>query len=495
MISAHATDASKMIWIVDDSPLDAERARRALADRYAVKVFCDGSAALEALANEAPPDVLVLDWVMPGMSGIDVCHFLRNSSPALSNIGILLLTARQQTTQLVEGLAAGANDYVAKPYADEELLARVGALIRSSELLKRTESAEAAVRHLLLNLPDALLVLNRNGRLLCANPEATRALDQPLDELVGLPIDQILPEIPLELLTAASTGDHALPLPDVTIGQEIYAPTARSFHLHHLNDRHHGDEIVVVLRCVTHRRRAEARRLDFYSIIAHDLRSPLHAMLMRSEVILRGKRGEIPPNVAQDLLKMQCSIRSLVAMINDFLDLASLEGGAYKLKTEEIDLVSLTLAAADDIRPLAHAGELTLEVASDTRPVMVADRRRLMQVLGNLLSNAIKFTPRRGAVTVSFTETDEFVEVGVQDTGIGIAPEHLTELFQRYWRPSTMGGVLGTGLGLMIVREVVEAHGGTVGVESTIGEGSRFWFRLPRPRRRVEGRPLLRKAS
>ncbi|MDC3960354.1 ATP-binding response regulator [Polyangium jinanense] len=473
MPAASRVPQRRIVWIVDDSALDAERARRALANHYDVQVFPDGTAVLEALgSHQARPDVLVLDWVMPGVSGIEVCRFVRAISTH-ARMGILLLTARQQTEQVVEGLSAGANDYLSKPYATSELEARVDALVRSITLLERAEKAEATVRQVLANVPDALLVLGEEQRITYANPEAQKALHRwSPSMLVGQSICDLLPELSAELF-AAATSEEAFALPDITIDGEVYAPTVRVFPVD-LG----GGSTILALRNVTTRRMAEVRRLDFYSIIAHDLRSPLSAMLMRSELILMGKHGPLPRETVVDLHKMQGSIRALVGMINDFLDLASLEGGHVKLVKEEVDLVSLVDTVADVLRPLLVSGELSFEMHRAQRPAVLADRRRLGQVVANLLSNAIKFTPRGGTITATLEETDTYVEAAVEDTGSGIPSNEISKLFQRYRRANS--GMAGTGLGLMIVREVVEAHGGTVGVDSVLGRGSRFWFRLPK---------------
>nr|WP_170319349.1 ATP-binding protein [Polyangium spumosum] len=475
----------RVVWIVDDSALDAERARRALADHYTVQVFPDGTAALEALgSNQAPPDVLVLDWVMPGVSGIEVCRFVRASSMH-ARMGILLLTARQQTEQVVEGLSAGANDYLSKPYATSELEARVAALVRTITLLDRAEKAEATIRDLLAHVPDALLVLGEQHRITYANPEAKKALGRPsTGSLLGRPICEVLPELSAELF-AVATGEEPFALPDITLDGEVYAPTVRVFPV----DLGLGSTILA-LRNVTTRRMAEVRRLDFYSIIAHDLRSPLSAMLMRSELILMGKHGPLPREVIVDLHKMQGSIRTLVGMINDFLDLASIEGGHYKLNKEDVDLGALVESTADLLRPLLVSGELSFELRGTIRQAAVlADRRRLAQVIANLLSNAIKFTPRGGKITAALEDAETYIEMAVEDTGGGIPSDQIPKLFQRYSRADSR--MSGTGLGLMIVREVVEAHGGTVGVESTPGRGSRFWFRLPKPSGRGGHRSAL----
>ena len=133
-----------LVWIVDDSPLEAEMARRALSPRYTIEVFTDGATMLERLASGPGPDTIVLDWQLPGMDGIDVCRFLRGSSDEVA-LPVVMLTAHGHKQDIVEGLAAGANDYVTKPYDPAELLARVGTLVRTRRLHERARRAERAL--------------------------------------------------------------------------------------------------------------------------------------------------------------------------------------------------------------------------------------------------------------------------------------------------------------------------------------------------------------
>jgi signal transduction histidine kinase len=470
----------RLVWVVDDSPLDADRARQALTERYDVCVFHDGSTALEALAaGTTPPAVLVLDWVMPAVSGLDVCRFLRSSRSPAPTLAILLLTAHHETTQVVDGLAAGANDYLAKPYAPDELRARVDNLVRSRDLLERVTRTEEHIRRLLATVPDPLLTLDERGVVTYANEEAEQALRGAtggLAGLVGRRVTDVLPGLDLAMIRDAEGGAALLPLPDLEIGDEVFAPTARRL------PADFAATITLVLRNVTARRRAEVRRLDFYSVVAHDLRSPLNSLLLRTDMLLRGTRGQLPSAAIADLRKMEGSIRTLMALVNDFLDLAQLEGTAYRGGLELVDLGSLIEQAIEDVQPLVDASRLTIDYKPPSFDAAVSgDRRRLTQVLSNLLSNAVKFTPEGGSITVKATERQGQIEVAVTDTGRGIAPEVLPNLFQRYMRaidPSRP--VAGTGLGLMIVREIVEAHGGSVGVYSKPEKGSTFWFSLPR---------------
>jgi signal transduction histidine kinase len=178
---------------------------------------------------------------------------------------------------------------------------------------------------------------------------------------------------------------------------------------------------------------------------------------------------------------MEKNIRSLVELINDFLDFARMEESAHKMELARVDLAALVAEIVEDLKPLVESTQQRIEVdARPGQPIVLGDRRRLQQVATNLIANAIKFTPAGGHLNVAVRVKDHRCEVSVEDDGPGITSAVLPTLFQRYSRgPSTSKDAGGTGLGLLIVREIVEAHGGDVGVESAPGRGSRFWFRLP----------------
>ena len=458
----------KIVWVVDDSLLDAARARDSLCRDYRVEIFSDGAAALERISQNQRPDVLVLDWVMPGVSGVDVCRYLRATAGRLGDeMKVLLLTAHNETSQIVEGLGAGADDFLTKPYAAEELLARVEALVRSQELVRRVANAEQAIRNLLDGSPDPLIAVDPAGTLTYANLAACTALAHPPSELIGEPVNRFISGLFTE-------PDEQGRLPDVTIGDQVFAPSVRLLPLD-------DSSKTISLRDVTEHRRLEARRLDFYSMVAHDLRSPLTSIVMRAQLMQRGKRGVLPEEATADLRKIENNVRSLVSLINDFLELARFEGTDFKLQREEIDLIELVDEAIEQYRLLADSRQLDLGLVPPAKKTTACgDRQRLMQVISNLLANAVKFAPAGGKVTVRIEAQEGWLAVSVEDNGPGIPAAAIPSLFQRYTRLERAAtDVEGTGLGLMIVREIVEAHGGTVGVESEEGRGSKFWFRLP----------------
>jgi PAS domain S-box-containing protein len=243
------TARPRVIWIVDDSALDAERVRRIFAPDHTVRLFTDGSAVLEALTSDERPDVLILDWIMPGISGVEVCRFLRTGLTRTQDIAILLLTARRHTEQIVEGLNAGANDYVAKPYADEELVARVNALLRTIDLIERAERAEAENRRLLEHAPDPLLVVDADGKLCLVNEAAVRVFDMSSEHLVGMSLVELLPG--LDVALAHVEGQPV----DVEIAGRLFSPSWRLVP--------EGDgRTAILLHDVSRRRRVDEQRLD-----------------------------------------------------------------------------------------------------------------------------------------------------------------------------------------------------------------------------------------
>ena len=463
----------RTVWVVDDVAMEAEIARASVSEAFDTEVFHDPSAMIERLSQGAAPDAIVLDWQMPGITGVDVCRFLR-ADPSHKGIPVVLLTSQQRHEDIVEGLTAGADDYVTKPYDGAELAARVKALLRSREDRKRAEAAEAALHRFVQNLPDALLSIDGGGVISYGNAEAERIFGAQPSRLVGRRVKDLLPDLELDRLRG--TADNApISHPDLRFGERVLSPLVR----HAFVDD--SSTLTLSLRDVTAVRAADERRLDLYSVIAHDLRSPLAAILMRTDLMLRGSRGEISDLAREDLGRIKVRVLQLVALINDFLELARHEDSTIKAGNELVPLGTLVAETLEEFRVLAEGKGVELTIALETPgPVVRGDRRRLGQAVTNLVANAVKFTAPGGKVDVRVDAADDTANVRVADTGPGIPPEEVERLFQRYSRAKSVErDAPGTGLGLMIVRQIVEAHGGKVTLDSKVGHGSTFAFHLP----------------
>jgi PAS domain S-box-containing protein len=230
---------------------------------------------------------------------------------------------------------------------------------------------------------------------------------------------------------------------------------------------------------------AAARRLDqmktnFVSAVSHELRTPLTGILGYAEFLEDEVAGALSPDQAGFVREIETGARRLESLIDDLLDFARIDSGTFRLQPQPFDLGDKAREVIGALQPQARKGAVTLDlaIAAEAAPIE-GDPQRVGQVLFNLVGNALKFTSEGGAVTVSVTRVGQAMRCAVADTGPGIAPEDHEKLFRRFSQLEAGINRGGTGLGLSIAKAIVEAHGGKIGVESTPGSGSTFWFTLP----------------
>jgi signal transduction histidine kinase len=222
---------------------------------------------------------------------------------------------------------------------------------------------------------------------------------------------------------------------------------------------------------------------EFLALTTHDLRSPLTVISGVISFFTSGRLGELTPEQQNMVAMMERNTQSLIELVNDLLDASKIESGTMRLDIAAIDLRGLFDELRETMGPLAKEKEITLrETLAPRLPPVAADRIKLRRILVNLLSNAVKFTPKNGSVEVRAELEDDRVRLSVSDTGVGIAPEDVERLFDKYEqaRSRATRGEKGTGLGLYITKQLVELHDSEINVTSKIGKGSTFSFTLPK---------------
>jgi signal transduction histidine kinase len=226
---------------------------------------------------------------------------------------------------------------------------------------------------------------------------------------------------------------------------------------------------------------ASRHKSEFLANMSHELRTPLNAIIGFSEVLAERMFGDINDKQAEYLADILESGRHLLSLINDILDLSKIEAGRMELDVTHFDLYAAIENTLILVRERAQRHAIALRHDLDERLGMIrADERKLKQVLLNLLSNALKFTPDGGHIDVRARLHDGVVEIGVSDTGVGIAPEDQATVFEEFRQVGAAAKkVEGTGLGLAISRKIIELHGGTIRVDSHLGSGSTFTITLP----------------
>jgi two-component system phosphate regulon sensor histidine kinase PhoR len=221
-------------------------------------------------------------------------------------------------------------------------------------------------------------------------------------------------------------------------------------------------------------------RQDFVANISHELRTPITSLKALADTLQEGAIDD--RSVAQDFLKkMNGEIDRLSQMVQELGDLSRIESGETTLNKQPVDIVEIVNKVVESLKAQADRAGLKLNVSISTSlPEALADGDRVQQVLVNLIHNAIKFTPPGGTIDVSAIADRDSIQISVADTGIGIPDDDLPRIFERFYKSDkarTSGA--GTGLGLAIVKHIIEAHGGSVWVESIEGKGATFYLTVP----------------
>jgi two-component system phosphate regulon sensor histidine kinase PhoR len=254
-----------------------------------------------------------------------------------------------------------------------------------------------------------------------------------------------------------------------------------------------GDAIVVFLEDVTELRHLEKVRQDFFANISHDLKTPISAIKAFTETLI-DHASKDPVKCTRFLKRIEEQSDRLLSLVQDMLMLARVESKEPGFALQRVDVRDVVQASVETFRPDSELKgiKLSIRLCSEACPVLV-DLEGMQVILRNLVDNAVKYTPAGGAIDVSVTRNLQEVLIAVSDTGIGIPPQDLSRVFERFYRVDKarsrqMGG---TGLGLSIVKHLAQTFGGGVGVASTLGEGSTFTVRLPM----VPGKPDTLKST
>ena len=366
------------------------------------------------------------------------------------------------------------------------------------KLDQRLRDQQFYTRSLIESNIDALIATDPSGIITDANKQMEALTGCTRDELIGAPFrnyftDPQRAEAAIKLvLSEKKVTDYELTARAMDGKETVVSYNAATFY-----DRDRRLQgVFAAARDVTERKRldqelesaksvaekANLAKSDFLSSMSHELRTPLNAILGFAQLLETGS----PPPTATQLLRMQQIIKAgwyLLELINEILDLALIESGKLSLSREPVSLIDVMLECQAMIEPQAQQRGIQLSfLPFDNTWFANADRTRVKQVLINLLSNAIKYNREHGTVVVECTaSTPQRIRISIKDSGAGLSTEKLAQLFQPFNRlGQEIGSAEGTGIGLVVTKQLVQLMGGSIGVESTVGAGSEFWIELIR---------------
>ena len=486
--------------------------------------------------------LLILDIRMPGMTGIELAQMIKERKKTARIPIIFLTAYYNEDQHVLEGYRTGAVDFMLKPVnpailrskvavfaelhrvnrdysiANRALLAEVAERRRIQEQLRelnetleqrvseRTQALEKTsvalnesgerYRSLFEGSLDAIISLDKEGRFEAANPAVLRLTGRSLEELKSLTfLDICAPDqqeaamaafraaftqecITIDTAIIDADGDRRELLisgtPTVSGGQQVgISCIARD-----ITDRKHAE--ITLNRALAEAEKANEAKSAFISSMSHELRTPLNAILGFAQLLEAG----VPTPTPKQLEKLSQIIKAgwyLLELINGILDLAVIESGKLSLSREQVILNEVMQECQGIIGPQAAKRNIQITFcAVDPTWFVYADRTRLKQVILNLLSNAVKYNRELGTVEVRCSiSRPKYIRISIKDSGLGLGPDEVKQLFQPFNRlGQESGSEEGTGIGLMVTKQLVELMGGVIGVESTVNVGSEFWLEL-----------------
>ena len=482
------------IMLIEDNPGDARLIREMLAEAgkadYRLENAERLSQGLERF-SEGDIDVVLLDLGLPDSQGLETLSKMRTQS---SEVPIIVLTGLDDEVTAVEAVRQGAQDYLVKGDVDSKLLWRA---LRYSMERKRSEEAlrksEEKLRQLFKSATDGIFTLDLNG--------AYTELNERMLEMLGVDSkDEILGKNYFEFFNARDINTAIVEM-QRTLDQGTV------MHLEYTSLRADLSEFdaeltgalmrdaadkpvgfVGILRDITERKKIEAMKSDFVSLVSHQLKTPVVGIKLGIENMLGGLTGELTAKQKRYLQEMYEICSRNHRLITDLLNVSRIERGVLSVDIEPVKLREVVDLALRDYQKDIRKKGLALNVEEvDERIVVLADMDKMVEALSNVINNAVKFTDK-GSINIriagDITRKGKYGIVEVRDTGIGMSDRVLNNLFTKekvFNGPPAAGG--GVGIGLYIAKNFMEAQKGDITATSVDGEGSTFVLRVPRERR------------
>jgi PAS domain S-box-containing protein len=464
-----------------------------------------------ALAKQAW-DVILADYNMPHFSALEALTLLQNSG---LDLPFIIVSGSVGEETAVATMTAGAHDYLMKGNLTR-LAPAIERELREAESRRRRRQGEEALRdseeklqRMFESVADGITVSDLNGVIIDANERASQVLGtDSKEELLGKSQFEFIPqhyhrEARARMQQGLERGvlirmEHPIVRADGSeLPGEISAsvlkdasgsPTGFITIIRDITERKQAEELKAVVRAAE---LANQVKSEFLASMSHELRTPLNAIIGFSQVLQEQYFGDLNEKQKEYVGDVLESGQHLLSLINDILDLSKIEAGKMELELSRVkikDLLENSLIMIKE-KALKHCISLDIHNKGDLEGLeIMADERRLKQVMFNLLSNAIKFTPDGGALAIEGRKDGKEFIISVSDTGIGIASREQEKIFEDFYqaRGRIQDKTPGTGLGLPITKRIVEMHGGRIWVESEgLGKGSRFTFTIPIGARRA----------
>jgi two-component system, OmpR family, phosphate regulon sensor histidine kinase PhoR len=484
------------VLIVDDEPGIRDGSERILK-KMGIQVYKAGKGeeGIEIL-SKTKISIVLLDLKMPGMDGMQVLQHIMEKD---KEILVIVITGFATVETAIEAMKQGAYDFIPKPFEPDQLRLVVNRAIEKIRLTLEARQLEVEKRRTLVDLateksrihtiidslPNGLVVTNAAGQVVLLNPAFISMMGIPVDTRPGKSVAEYIKDEDLcSLIMSISQGKHVdfedIPAYEFRVGDEKFL-LARGRPI--LGDRIECLGAVVNVMDITAIKVLDRLKSEFVAKVSHELRSPLSTIHEQLALVMSDMIGHASETNQHLISRAKEKTQGLISLIGDLLDLSRIESGAVCETPKPVQLDELLSNIVDflSIKAQAKKQNLSMEKPQTPIPPIKADPLALESIFGNLIANAINYTQEGGRILVMMDMAGINIRIRVIDNGFGIEERHLDKIFDRFYRVKTEKTryITGTGLGLPIVKGLVDSLGGYISVESVPEHGSTFTVLLP----------------
>lgn len=490
------------ILVIDDEKVIRDGVERALT-KYGHEIAKaeDGHRGLEYLQS-GRFDIVLTDLMMPGLDGFAVLDWIREHQP---QVLVIVITGFATVAKAVTAMKQGAFDFVGKPFTPDYIRLVVERAIDKLAMRAETEKlleeknrgleaidkSQSRLKTVFTCMAEAVVITDHDGVVVLHNPAAIKILEIQTDPFIGKPLSASIRD-----KTAINMVSEAISKAMV-VTREFVPGTISRKYLHAycspvINEQGEVIGSVTTFEDISALKAIDRMKSDFVAMVAHELKSPLASVEQMIYALQVGCKYEAASSCNALHQRMTARTKDLLRLIENLLNLSKLESGTVVFNLEPVRGDEIIRDVLDIARPQAESKDISLAYTPcGPEWLFNVDYDHLRTAIMNIVSNSIKYTPNGGKVLVSIELAGGFVNIIVQDTGIGIGPEDLPHIFDRFFRVKGKATrhITGSGLGLALVKEVVEAHQGYIDVQSTPGVGTTVILSFPLVQK--SGAPLL----
>jgi PAS domain S-box-containing protein len=494
-MNLESMDQMKLL-VVDDEESIREGAKRILTRMgFDVHMAANGEAGLK-IVQEKDVDIVLLDLKMPGIDGMEVLHRIKEKH---SRVLVIVITGFATLETAIEAMKRGAYDFIPKPFEPDQLRIVINRARETIRLRTEAEKLEieksrtlsdlgmekSRIRTIIEFLPNGVVVTNRLGQVVLMNPAFRRLFglseQSPLHNAIDSYVqDEELCKLVMDISKGKYIDFEDIPTHEFSTGSGQYL-MARGQPV--LGEKNECLGAVVTFVDITAMKVLDRLKSEFVAKVSHELRSPLSTIHEQLGLVLRDTMEEESQRDQYLLTRAQEKTQSLISMIGDLLDLSRIESKTAKMDFKPLHMEELLNSVVDFLSTRAKTKNQTLSLIlpKEKLPELTTDPMALESIFGNLITNAINYTQEGGRIHVTASRATDKILVSVEDNGFGIEAKYLDQIFEKFYRVKNdkTRFITGTGLGLPIVKGLVDSLGGTITVESTPGTGSTFTVMLP----------------